>query len=283
MILLTGATGKIGGETAKQLIEKGASLRALVRNEAKAADLQAAGVELIVGDFADADTVKRALDGAEKAFLLAPNGEHQQAQEKQFVDLAVAAGVKQLVKMSSLEAVADAQTAIPKIHWASEEYIRASGLDWTMIKPNFFMQNLLTSAATIKGQRKFFLPMADGTTGMSDIRDIGAVCAEALTGEGHAGQSYEITGPEIVTFHDVAERFSQVLGEKVEYVAIPMEAYREKLGQVLQPWHANAVSELFGEIAAGGLNQLTSTFKELIGRDPISVRQFVEDNVAIYR
>jgi uncharacterized protein YbjT (DUF2867 family) len=283
MILLTGATGKTGGETAKQLVEKGASLRALVRDEAKAADLKAAGVELVVGDFTDADTVKKALDGAEKAFMLAPNGEHQQAQEKQFVDLAVAAGVKHLVKMSSMEAVADAETPIPQTHWASEEYIRASGLDWTMIKPNFFMQNLLTSAPTIKAQRKFFLPMGNGTTGMADTRDIGAVCAEALTGEGHAGQSYEITGPEVLTFYDVAERFSEVLGEKVEYVAIPMEAFSEKLGQILPPWHQNAVCQLFGEIAAGGLNYTTSTFKELIGRDPISLRQFIENNAAAFK
>ena len=84
MILLTGATGKIGGETAKQLIAKGASLRALVRDEAKAAHLKEAGVELVVGDVADADSIKRALDGVEKAFLLLPNGEQQEANEKQF-------------------------------------------------------------------------------------------------------------------------------------------------------------------------------------------------------
>ena len=152
-----------------------------------------------------------------------------------------------------------------------------------MIKPNFFMQNLLTSAATIKAQRKFFMPMADGTTGMSDIRDIGAVCAEALTGEGHAGQSYEITGPEIVTFYDVAERFSQVLGEKVDYVPLPMDAFREKMTGILVPWHLNAVCELFREIAEVGLDSTTDTFKQLIGRDPISLRQFIEDHAALFK
>jgi len=283
MILLTGATGKTGGETAKQLAEKGASLRALVRDEAKAADLKAAGVELMVGDITDADTVSRALDGAEKAFMLLPNGEHQLAQEKQFTDLAVAAGVKHLVKMSSMEAVAAAETPIPQAHWASEEYIRASGLDWTMIKPNFFMQNLLTSAGTIKGQRKFFLPMGNGTTGMADISDIGAVCAEVLSGEGHAGQSYEITGPEVLTFYDVADRFSEVLGEKVEYIAIPMDQFREKLSQILEPWHLNAVCELFREIAEIGLDHTTDTFKRLIGRDPISLKQFIENNVMLFK
>lgn len=283
MIFMTGVTGKIGRETAKQLIAKGASLRALVRDEAKAADLKAAGVELVVGDIADADTVNKALDGAEKAFLLLPNGKHQLAHEKQFTDLATAAGVKHLVKMSSMEAVADAQTPIPQAHWASEEHIRASGLDWTMVKPNFFMQNLLTGAGAIREQRKFFLPMGDGTTGMADGRDIGAVCAEVLTGDGHAGQSYAITGPEVLSFYDAADRFSAVLGEKVEYVPMPMEQFRQRMTNILEPWHLNAVCELFREIAEIGLDHTTDTFKELIGRNPISLRQFIEDNVALFK
>jgi len=288
MILLTGVTGKTGGETAKQLLQKGARLRALVRNEAKAEELRAAGVELVVGDVSDADTVRRALQGAEKAFLTLPNGQRQLEQEKQFTDLAVAAGLKHLVKMSSMEAVAHAKTPIPRGHWAAEEYIRASGLDWTMVKPNFFMQNLLSSAGPIKAQRKFFLPMGNGTTGMADVRDIGAVCAEVLTGhgpagEGHAGQSYEITGPEVLTFHDVADRFSAVLGEKVEYVPMPMEQFRERMTKILEPWHLNAVCELFREIAEIGLDHTTDTFRKLIGREPRSVTQFIQDHVALFR
>jgi len=283
VILLTGVTGKTGGETAKQLLARGAKLRAIVRNEAKAADLKAAGVELVVGDVSDAETVKRALQGAEKAFLTLPNGEHQLDQEKQFTDLAKAAGVKHLVKMSSMEAVAHAETPIPRAHWAVEEYIRASGMPWTMVKPNFFMQNLLSSAASIKTNRKFSLPMGNGTTGMADIRDIGAVCAEVLTGHGHEGKSYEITGPEVLTFADVAEKFSAVLGVKIEYVPMPMDQFRTRMTGVLQPWHLNAVCELFREIAEIGLDHTTDTFKQLMGREPRSVTQFIQDHVALFR
>lgn len=283
MILLTGVTGKIGGETAKQLRGKGAPLRALVRDEAKAAHLKAAGVELVVGDIADAKIVGKALAGVDKAFLLLPNGEHQEAHEKQFTDLAKAAGIKHLVKLSSMEAVAAAKTPIPRAHWAVEEYIRASGLNWTMVKPNFFMQNLLASARTIKEQGKFFLPMGNGTTGMADARDIGAVCAEVLTGEGHAGQSYEITGPEVLTFLKVAERFTEVLGKKVEYVPMPMAQFRERMTNILKPWHLNAVCELFQEIADIGLDHTTDTFRRLIGREPLSLRQFIQDHMATFR
>lgn len=283
MILLTGVTGKIGGETAKQLVAKGATLRALVRDAAKAAELKAAGVELVVGDIADPGTVKRALTGVDRAFLLLPNGEHQEAYEKQFTDLCVAAGVKHLVKMSSMEAVVTAKSPIPRAHWAVEEYIRAAGLPWTMVKPNFFMQNLLGSARSIKDQGKFSLPMGEGTTGMADARDIGAVCAEVLTGKGHAGQSYEITGPEVLTFHAVAVRFTEVLGKPVEYVPMPMDQFRERMANVLKPWHLDAVCQLFQEIAEIGLDHTTGTFRKLMGRDPVSLAQFIRDNVALFR
>lgn len=282
MILLTGVTGKTGGEAARQLLAKKVPVRAVVRNEAKAADLKAAGAELVVGDLADPAIVRKALAGVDKALLVLPNGKTQEAVEKQFTDLAKAVGLKHLVKMSSMEAVPHAETPIPRAHWAVEEYIRASGLPWTMVKPNFFMQNLLTSAASIKAQGRFSLPMGDGTTGMADIRDIAAVCVEVLTGQGHAGQSYEITGPEVLTFYDAADRFSEVLGRRIEYVPMPMDQFRERMKNVLEPWHLNAVCELFREIAEIGLDHTTDTFRKLTGRDPISLRQFIQDYRTVY-
>lgn len=283
MILLTGATGKTGGETAKALLAQGVKIRALVRSPEKAAALEAAGAEIVAGDVSDAAALAKALTGIERALLILPNGEHQLALEKQFTDVAKQAGVKHLVKMSSMEAVAEAKSPIPRAHWASEEYIRASGLTWTMIKPNFFMQNLLAFAGTIKEQGKFFLPMGEGQTVMIDARDIGAVAAAVLAGAGHEGQSYQVTGPEVLGFGDVADRFTAVLGRKVEYVNIPMPAYREKLSHVLtNKWHLNAVCELFGEIAECPVLEVTDTVKRLTGRDPRPLRQFIEDHRAAF-
>ncbi|MCK6370288.1 MAG: SDR family oxidoreductase [Gammaproteobacteria bacterium] len=284
MILLTGATGKTGSETAKALIAKGVKARALVRSAEKAAALQAAGIELVIGDVTDRESVRKALAGVTRLFLLMPNSQHQLELEKQVVDLAKAAGVRHVVKMSSMEAVADAASPIPQAHWAAEEYIRASGLAWTMIKPNFFMQNLLGSAKSIKEKQSFALPMGEGRTAMADARDIGAVAAEALSGAGHEGQGYEITGPELLSFHQVAERFSTVLGTKVSYIPVDPGAYHEILKKVLtNEWHANAVSALFREIAEGESPQVTDTFKRLMGRDPISLERFIRDHIGAFR
>jgi uncharacterized protein YbjT (DUF2867 family) len=283
MILLTGATGKTGGETAKALAAKGVKARALVRNAEKAAALKAAGHEIVVGDVADSAAVEKALAGVDKLLILLPNSQQQLELEKRLVDIAKKSGVRHIVKMSSMEAVASARTPIPKGHWAAEEYIRASGLAWTMIKPNFFMQNLLASAKSIKENKSFSWPMGDGKTAMADARDIGAVTAEALSGKGHEGKSYEITGPEMLNFHQVAERFSEVLGTPIRYVPADPQAYLGILKKVLPEWHANAVSQLFGEIAAGAMPHKTDTFQKLMGREPISLAQFVRDHAAAFR
>lgn len=284
MILLTGATGKVGSETAKALAAEGARARALVRNTEKAAELTAAGIEIVVGDVNDAVSVQRALADVERLLVLLPNSERQLELESALVDHAKRAHVRHIVKISSMQAVADGHAAIPRIHWACEEHIRRSGLAWTMIKPNFFMQNLLPSARSIRENRSFTLPFGVTTTAMSDARDIGAVTAEALTGEGHRGRSYEITGPEVLTFVELAERFTQVLGTSIRYVAADPAAYREILKKELpSEWHADAVADLFAEVAAGGLGRTTDTFRGLMGRKPISVDQFIRDHIAAFR
>lgn len=283
MILLTGVTGKTGGATAQALLGKGLPLRAIVRNADKAAALKAAGVELVVGDVSDPAVLARALAGVEKALMIMPNGERQLELEKQFIDAAKKAGVKHLVKMSSMEAVAHAKAPIPKIHYAAGQYLAASGLAWTLLKPNFFMQNFLGSAGTIKEQGKFFLPMGEGRTVMADVRDIGAVAAVVLTGTGHDGQAYEITGPEVLSFADAAERFTRVLGRKVEYVHVPMPAYRQTLARFLtNEWHLNAVCELFQEIADGQDLHVADSVQKLTGRPPRSLEQFIRDHQAVF-
>jgi uncharacterized protein YbjT (DUF2867 family) len=283
MILLTGVTGKTGGATAQALLGKGIPLRAIVRSEEKAAALKAAGVELIVGDLGDAAVLERALAGADKALLVAPNGQQQADYEQRFVDAAVKAGVRHLVKMSSIEASPATRNPIARIHYASEQYIEKSGLAWTFMKPSFFMQNFLANAGTIKEQNKFFLPMGDGQTAMIDCRDIGAATAAVLSGEGHAGKRYELTGPEVLTFHDAAARISEALGRKIDYVNVPMDAYRQTLARFLtNEWHLNAVLALFAEIAATRDAYTTGTVQQLVGRAPTSLRDFIAQFKAVF-
>jgi uncharacterized protein YbjT (DUF2867 family) len=288
MILLTGVTGKTGGATLQALLAMARSgqkipLRAIVRTPEKAAAVKAEGVEVLVGDVTDPAVVARGLEGVEKALLIAPNGEHQFAMEKQFVDAALKAGLKHLVKMSSIEATAVAKSPIARIHYESEQYIQQSGITWTFIKPTFFMQNFLANAGTIKEQGKFFLPMGDGRVATVDCRDIGAVTAAVLAGGDHGNRRYELTGPEVLSFHDMAKCFTQVLGREISYVPMPMEAYRGVLGKFLtNEWHLNAVCALFNEIAETTDAEVTDTVKRLTGQPARSLETFIRDHKAVF-
>ena len=284
MILITGATGKTGSATAKSLGEKGETFRALIRNEEKKEGLESLGGEVVIGSIENTDVVNQSMQGVKTVLVLLPNSESQLALEKQLVDSAKQAGVERIVKMSSIEATPDATSPIPKLHLESEEYIKQSGLAWTMIKPNFYMQNLLASAGTIKEQGKIFLPMGDGKTGMIDTTDVGKVLAKVLSEDGHESMNHEITGPEILSFYEVAEIFSQVLGKQVDYVDVPMDAYKETLGQFLtNQWHLDAVIDLFKGIAEGGIEDKTDTFNELMGETPKSLSQFLAENSFIFK
>ena len=284
MILITGATGKTGSATAKSLGEKGETFRALIRNEEKKEGLESLGGEVVIGSIENTEVVNQSMQGVKTVLVLLPNSESQLALEKQRVDSAKQAGVERIVKMSSIEATPDATSPIPKLHLESEEYIKQSGLAWTMIKPNFYMQNLLASAGTIKEQGKIFLPMGDGKTGMIDTTDVGKVLAKVLSEDGHESMNHEITGPEILSFYEVAEIFSQVLGKQVDYVDVPMDAYKETLGQFLtNQWHLDAVIDLFKGIAEGGIEDKTDTFNELMGETPKSLSQFLAENSFIFK
>ena len=284
MILITGATGKTGSATAKSLGEKGETFRALIRNEEKKEGLESLGGEVVIGSIENTEVVNQSMQGIKTVLVLLPNSESQLALEKQLVDSAKQAGVERIVKMSSIEATPDATSPIPKLHLESEEYIKQSGLAWTMIKPNFYMQNLLASAGTIKEQGKIFLPMGDGKTGMIDTTDVGKVLAKVLSEDGHESMNHEITGPEILSFYEVAEIFSQVLGKQVDYVDVPMDAYKQTLGQFLtNQWHLDAVIDLFKGIAEGGIEDKTDTFNELMGETPKSLSQFLAENSFIFK
>ena len=284
MILLTGATGKTGSATAKALNEKGITFRALIRNEEKRGDIESLGGEVVIGSIENKEAVDQSMVDVETALILLPNSENQLSLEKQLVDSAKQAGTKRVVKMSSIEATPDATSPIPKLHLESEEYIKQSGLNWTMIKPNFYMQNLLASAGTIKDQGKIFLPMGEGKTGMIDTTDVGKVLAKVLSEDGHESMNHEITGPEILSFNEVAEIFSKGLDKQVDYVDVPLAAYKETLGQFLtNQWHLDAVIDLFKGIADGGIEEKTDTYSELMGESPKSLSEFISENSFIFK
>ena len=280
MILLTGATGKTGGEVARQLAAAGVPFRALIRNPDKAEALKALGAELVVGDLADQAFLPRALSGIEKAFLVMPNDEQQLILENQFTDAAAAAGVRHLVYLSSLESVPESKNPITQNHVAAQNHIRESGMTWTIVRPTFFNQNFETYAPRIREAKQIVMPVGNGTISSTDLRDVGEVIREVLTKPGHENKSYDMTGPELLTFTEIAEKFSKIRGTLVEGIDQPLEEFGELLRTIgLSEWRVDAVCKELEAIGAGVVDHTTDTIEELLGRPPISLEQYIMDHL----
>lgn len=278
MILLTGATGLTGKHVAQALSAKGAKLRALVRDPAKAGDLAAMGVELVQGDLSDAASLIEAFKGVDKAFLLMGNVEEQLACEKRFIDAAKAAGISQLVKLSAIEADANHSNLLKQYHGGSEDHLIASGVPYTILRGNVFMQYMLYFKPVIDQTGAFYVPRDDAKMAMVDVRDIADVAAAALTEPGHLGKIYTLTGSEILTFGDVAAAFSKVLGKEVGCVQIPAEAYKEALlGTGQSDWTATAVTEEFVLMGDGGADVVTGDIKTITGKEPRTFQAMIAE------
>ena len=134
---------------------------------------------------------------------------------------------------------------------------------------------MLMYAGSIARTDSFALPLGDAKTAMIDARDVGEVAAAVLTGEGHAGKVYRLTGPALIDFHEVAARMGGVLERPLSYVAQSPEAFREVLGQFIHSaWQLDAVCELFAEIAAGSLEEQTSTAADILNRPATDLETF---------
>jgi uncharacterized protein YbjT (DUF2867 family) len=281
MILITGATGTNGQELIRQLTAAGQRVRAFVRDHANTTVIEGPSVELVVGDFDQPETLDAALRGAEKAFLLTPVAERFVEWQLTFIEAAQRAKLKHLVKFSGMGAHPSAGAELLRLHAQTDKVLRDSGLPFTILQPNSFHQNILTSAATIKTQDKFYLPLQNAAQSTVDIRDISAVAVVVLTNSGHEGKTHVITGPEALTFEQAAEKMSAILGRKIQYVNVPLSAAADGMRQSGMPeWDVGAVCDLLGYFATGAAASVTDTVPRLLGRQAISFAQFVNDHRA---
>ena len=282
MILITGATGNNGQELIRQLTAMGHRVRALVRKPAEAAKL-GGNIEVAPGDFDLPETLESALQGVEKAFLLTPVAEHFVQWQKDFIEAAQRAKIKHLVKFSGMGAHARSASELLKLHAEADEILRSSGVPFTILQPNSFHQNILSSASTIKAQGVFYWPLKNASQSTVDVRDISAVAAKVFTSSGHEWKTYVITGPEALTFQQAAEKLSSVLGREIRYVDVPISAAADGMRNSGMPdWNVHAVSDLLAYFATGAAATVTDTVPRLLGRPATSFEQFVKDHRAAF-
>ena len=275
MILVTGATGTTGRELVGVLRAAGAPVRALVRDAARGRAELGDGVDLAVGDFDDADSLRAALDGVERVYVLTPPHPQQAEWERAVVAAARAADVRHVVKHSLLGAAEDAPMQAARHHRENERELEASGLPFTILRPNFFHQ---TFTGMVAGG-SMFTAAGEGRVSVVDARDVAAAAAAVLTEDGHEGRMYVLTGPQALTFAEAAAAIADETGSPVQHVDVPAEQLAAGMAQAGVPeWLAQDIAALQTVYAGGSADTVTDDLRTLTGRDPRPLREFAREH-----
>jgi NAD(P)H dehydrogenase (quinone) len=286
MLLILGAAGQVGTPLIQRLSRIGVPARAVVRTDASAERISLPGIEPVVVDFTSPDTLAEHMRDVSRLFLLTPGAPDQTEVQNNLVDLARRCDVKSVVKLSVYSAGEDAACALSRWHWRNDEYLKASGLDWTILYPHTFMQSIALQFAD--SIRKFdHMAAAVGpskTISMVDMRDVADVAAAVLTSDGHSGREYLITGPEALTYADCARKLSSALGRTISYSQITANQARKTFGSAgLPAWLSDALVDLFAMYDTGQLNPISDVTETVAGHAPRSFDDFLADNLALFR
>ncbi len=278
-ILVTGATGTVGSELVRLLCQRGVVPIALVHSPEKVGSVYEGCAEVRVADFHDERDTRDAFVRVEKLFLITPMTPDQVELGERLVAAAQAAGVRHIVKLSVFGADAQPGILVGRWHREIEVAIERSGIAYTVLRPNGFMQNMAGSwGATIAADGRFYLPTGDAAVGFIDARDVAVAGVEALRDEGFVGRALTLTGPEAVTYRDIAAIISDVTGRRVEYVDVPEEQARAGLAAAGIPEPLlTAVLEQWAEEKAGRTAVVTTDYADATGLPPRGFGAFARD------
>ncbi|HEX6356442.1 SDR family oxidoreductase [Actinophytocola sp.] len=268
-IAVTGATGRLGGRVARRLAAAGTQQTLLVRDPARAPALP--GATPLPASFGDRDSVRRALRGIDRVLMVSASETPDRVeQHRTFVDAAAEAGIRHLVYISFFGAAPDATFTLARDHWATEEHIRASGLDFTFLRDNLyadFMPDLAGDDGVIRG------PGRVGRAAVVAQDDIADAAVAVLTAApDHAGATYDLTGPQALTLADVAAVLSEATGRTITYQPETVdEAYRSRASYGAPDWQLDAWVSTYTAIAAGELDGVTDAIPRLTGHAATSL------------
>jgi uncharacterized protein YbjT (DUF2867 family) len=284
VLLITGATGQVGGAVLRCLVARGIPVRALVRDPQRAQKLVHQGVETVIADLERPETLDAALAGVEGALLVSPLHPRQVEWQGHFIEAARRAGRVHIVKISGLGTALDSPVRSGRWHAQIERQLEASGLPFTHLRPLFFMQNLLRFAPTIAAHGTFVGALNRGKVAMIDVRDVAAVAAVALTTTGHAGRAYTLTGPEALSYEDVARRLSAIVGKPIAYEDVPLAEWRQRLRAAGMPeWQVEVQLDFAQALSAGLAAVVTETVEMVTGRPPRRFEQFAREHAQLFR
>jgi uncharacterized protein YbjT (DUF2867 family) len=298
-ILVTGATGTVGGEVVKQLAaissSSGYNVRAAVHSNNKSVKLRqldSEGVEIVDLDYTKQETVAHALNNVDKIFLQTLPTPNVADICSNIINEAKKNGVKYIVKLSAMGADSEPRSTILRLHGEEEKIIEDSGIPYTFLRPPAYMQNFVTQFGhTIKTQNAFYVPAGDAKMSFIDSRDIAAITVEILTKNNpglsrqhYENKAYDITGPDALSYGQAADILSSEVGKKISYVNITEDDSRKGMKQIgMGDWFIDIMMELFRINRAGYGSETTTVVEDITGRKPIPFAQFAKDYAEVFR
>ncbi|HEX9783604.1 MAG TPA: SDR family oxidoreductase [Opitutaceae bacterium] len=284
MVIITGAGGTVGSHVIKELQSTKTPFRAAYFSESKVKAARAHGIDAVTIDYSRPETLSAALKGSDRLFLLGPNALHQTELELNAVEAAKSAGIKHIVKLSVWRADEESYS-FAKIHRPVEKAIEASGMAWTFVRPNGFMQNVVTyMGESIKAEGAFYSAVGEAKMSHVDVRDIAAVVVKALTETGHDKKAYTLSGPEALSYSEMAQVLSTVLGRPIRHVSLPpAELKSGMLATGINETYADRLLDLDRYYREGQASRITSDIKHVTGRDPIRFEQYARDHASSLR
>ena len=285
MYAVVGATGNTGRAVVKELKGLGENPVCIVRNADKAKEVLGADTKTAVAELDDRAGLQKALAGAKRVFIVTGHNPKSDEQQINVIEAAKAAGAEYIVKVSGGRDVIgpNVESVNGQAHYKIEEHLKKSGLKWCILSPGLFMQNIMGQAASIKSDGKMVLPFPkDLKMSFIDVRDTAAVAARVLKEPSkHHGKILDFTG-EQTTYGDFATVMSEVLGKPVTYVGASLEAAEAGMKSRQMPdWLVGHMMAIAKVGAKGGFTEeKTGPIREIVGRAPISTKQFVQDHKA---
>lgn len=281
-ILVIGATGNVGREVVKTIHRQGFKARATVLNKEDVTKVPEEADEIVFFEFGKPETFTEAFTGVKKMFLMRPPAISDiETYIKPVIDFAAENGVEHIAFLSLIGV--EKKSYVP--HYKVEQFMKASGVAYTFLRAGFFMQNLdTTHRIDIVEHDDIFIPAGDAKTAFVDARDLGAVAAHVLTTPGHENQAYDLTGQEALNYDEVAKIFTEVLGRKISYSSPSLLRFAHRMKKRGYPWgYVIVTSGLYLSTRRGAAEMIANDVQRLLGRDPIAMRQYVEDYVDVWK
>jgi uncharacterized protein YbjT (DUF2867 family) len=284
-VLVTGASGTVGRLVVHTLAEQGVGVRGVVHRQESAAALRSRelpGVEVAVADLADEKAVPALLDGIDAVLLVTANVAGQLAQERQVIRAAARAGVRRLVKLSVGGASPDAPLALARVHYAAEQELAANDLAYTVLRPAFFMDNLLQYIPWIDASGQLALPTGDGAMAMIHSQDIADVAVVELTSGFSDNRDLVLTGPEALTVDQALSRVGEVVGRSLSHIDATREDFlRRYIDAGNTTEYAQDIATLYDGILRLGYGAtVTDTVERTTGSAPRTIGDFARDRAA---